>query len=289
MSARVKINATIIQLLSQPPETSKIVYTSVCECSQLRSCRPICKTIESNYSSIQTLHLSIFYLEALMMNPPTPIDGTLRKFALRIPSVISQCSGITIIGKLYRSIVFSTDLAIIRNINADAIMAVYPFTPQPVITQAIISASDIPVFAGVGGGLTQGKRVIHMASYAEMQGAIGVVVNAPTQNDVIRELTDTIDIPVIVTIAREDTDIQARVAAGMRIANVSAAAETANVVRKIRESFPELPIIATGGPTEETIRETIEAGANAITWTAPSSGEIFKSIMTAYRAGEAHP
>ena len=224
-----------------------------------------------------------------MTNTPTPIDGTLRTFALRIPPVISQCSGITIFGKLYRSIVFSTDLAIIRNINADAIMAVYPFTPQPVITQAIISASDIPVFAGVGGGLTQGKRVIHMASYAEMQGAIGVVVNAPTKNEVIRELSETIDIPIIVTIAREDTDIYERVESGMRIANVSAASETANVVRKIRRSFPDLPIIATGGPTEETILETIEAGANAITWTAPSSGEIFKSIMAAYRAGESHP
>jgi len=224
-----------------------------------------------------------------MMHTPTPIDGTLRKFALRIPPVISQCSGITIFGKLYRSIVFSTDLAIIRNVNADAIMAVYPFTPQPVITQAIISASDVPVFAGVGGGLTQGKRVIHMASYAEMQGAIGVVVNAPTKNEVITELRETIDIPIIVTIAREDADVYARVEAGMSIANVSAAGETANVVSKIRAEFPELPIIATGGPTEETILETIEAGANAITWTAPSSGEIFKKIMAAYRAGEAHP
>ena len=224
-----------------------------------------------------------------MMNTPTPIDGTLRKFALRIPDVISKCSGIRIFGKLYRSIVFSTDLAIIRNVNADAIMAVYPFTPQPVITQAIISASDIPVIAGVGGGLTKGKRVIHMASYAEMQGAIGVVVNAPTKNEVIQELRETIDIPIIVTVAREDTDIFARVEAGMSIANVSAAAETANVVRKIRAEFPELPIIATGGPTDETILETILAGANAITWTAPSTGDIFKSIMAAYRAGETHP
>lgn len=223
------------------------------------------------------------------MNTPTPIDGTLRKFALRIPAVIQQCSGIPIFGKLVRSIVFSTDLAIIRNVNADAIMAVYPFTPQPVITQAIISASDIPVFAGVGGGLTQGKRVIHMAQYAEMQGAIGVVVNAPTKNDVIAELVDTIDIPVIITVAREDTDIAARVAAGAAIMNVSAAADTARIVRQIREAYPDLPIIATGGPSEDTIRETIEAGANAITWTAPSSGEIFKSIMAAYRAGEAHP
>jgi hypothetical protein len=224
------------------------------------------------------------------MNTPAPIDGTLRKFALRVPAVIcQQCSGIPIFGKLIKSIVFSTDLAIIRNVNADAIMAVYPFTPQPVITQAILSASDIPVFAGVGGGLTQGKRVVHMASYAEMQGAIGVVVNAPTVNEVIAEVKQTIDIPVIVTVAREDTDFRARVDAGVAIFNVSAAAETANVVRKIRSQFPDFPIIATGGPTDESIERTIEAGANAITWTAPSNAEIFKSIMAAYRAGEAHP
>ena len=223
------------------------------------------------------------------MNTPTPIDGTLRRFALRIPEAIRACSGIPIFGKTIRSIVFSTDLAIIRNINADAIMAVYPFTPQPVISQAILSAADIPVFAGVGGGLTQGKRVVHMASYAEMQGAIGVVVNAPTANEVIREVSDTIDIPVIVTVARLDTDIAARILAGASIVNVSAAAQTAEVVRTIREGFPDLPIIATGGPNEETIQETIQAGANAITWTPPSSGEIFKSIMAAYRAGEQHP
>lgn len=223
------------------------------------------------------------------MNTPTPIDGTLRKFTLRIPEVIRTCSGIPIFGKLIRSIVFSTDLAIIRNVNADAIMAVYPFTPQPIISQAILSAADIPVFAGVGGGLTQGRRVVHMASYAEMQGAIGVVVNAPTANDVIREVADTIDIPIIVTVAREDTDISARILAGTSVVNVSAAADTACIVRKIRAGFPDLPIIATGGPNDETISETIAAGANAITWTPPSSGEIFKRIMSAYRAGEAHP
>lgn len=223
------------------------------------------------------------------MNAPSPIDGNLRKFGLRIPPVIQKCSGISIFGKTIRSIVFTTDVAIIRNVNADAIMAVYPFTPQPVITQAILSAADIPVFAGVGGGLTQGKRVVHMAAYAEMQGAIGVVVNAPTVNEVIRDVTQMIDIPVIVTVAREDTDFQARVDAGASVFNVSAASETASVVRKIRAQFPDFPIIATGGPTDESIEQTIEAGANAITWTAPSNSEIFKKIMAAYRAGEAHP
>lgn len=51
----------------------------------------------------------------------------------------------------------------------------------------------------------------------------------------------------------------------------------------------DIPIIETGGPTEESIRNTIESGANAITWTPPSNAEIFKTVMAAYRNGESHP
>ena len=98
---------------------------------------------------------------------PAPIDGTLRQFALRVPSVIDECSGVMVFGKRIKSLVFSTDLAIIRNVNADAVFAVYPFTPQPVITQALLMASDLPVFVGVGGGLTTGKRVVNLAMRAD--------------------------------------------------------------------------------------------------------------------------
>ena len=48
--------------------------------------------------------------------------------------------------------------------------------------------------------------------------------------------------------------------------------------------MPEVPIIATGGPTEETIMSTIEAGANAITYTPPTNGELFAESMRKYRA-----
>ena len=133
---------------------------------------------------------------------PSPIDGNLRKFQLRVPETIRKCSGIVVFGKRIKSLVFSTDLCIIKNVNADAIIAVYPFTPQPVITQALLMAADIPVFAGVGGGLTGGQRVVNLAMFAEMQGATGVVVNAPTLNTVLRDVTSTIDIPTIVTRAR---------------------------------------------------------------------------------------
>lgn len=214
---------------------------------------------------------------------PSPIDGNLRKFQLRVPEVIRKCSGIVVFGKRIKSLVFSTDLCIIKNVNADAIIAVYPFTPQPVITQALLMAADIPVFAGVGGGLTGGQRVVNLAMFAEMQGATGVVVNAPTLNTVLSEVTATIDIPTIVTVVREDEDIRARIEAGASILNVSAASATPEVVRKIKKLYPKIPVIATGGPTDESILETIHAGANAITWTPPSNGEIFKEIMTAYR------
>lgn len=220
---------------------------------------------------------------------PRPIDGTLRKFSLRVPEVIRECSGITVFGKRIKSLVFSTDVAIIKNVNADAVIAVYPFTPQPVITQAILQVSDIPVFVGVGGGLTKGQRVISLAEFAEMQGAIGVVLNAPTSDDVVEQVSQAVDIPTVITVVREDEDIDARVAAGASILNVSGASKTADIVRKIRQKYHDIPIIATGGPTDESIRATIEAGANAITWTPPSNGDIFKSVMAAYRKGEAHP
>ena len=220
---------------------------------------------------------------------PNKIDGNLRAFALRVPEVIYKCSGILVFGKRIKSLVFSTDLSIITNVNADAIIAVYPFTPQPIITQALLLAADIPVFAGVGGGLTQGQRVVNLAMYAEMQGATGVVLNAPTASAVVSHVAETIDIPVVLTVARSDTDFDERIKAGADIFNVSAAAETPAVVRRIREQHPDVPIIATGGPTDESIFETIQAGANAITWTPPSNGEIFRDIMAAYRENKPHP
>ena len=220
---------------------------------------------------------------------PKPIDGTLRKFSLRVPEVIRECSGIVIFGKRIKSLVFSTDVAIIRNVNADAVIAVYPFTPQPIITQAILSASDIPVLVGVGGGLTSSTRVLNLSTNAEMQGALGVVLNAPISNDIVKSVSESIDIPTVVTVVRDDEDIKARIEAGASILNVSAASRTPEIIRKIRKDFKDIPIIATGGPTDETIKKTIEAGANAITWTPPSNGDIFRSVMDAYRNGQPHP
>ena len=68
----------------------------------------------------------------------------------------------------------------------------------------------------------------------------------------------------------EQRDIEARIEAGATVFNISAGKETAKLVKKIRMAHPEFPIIATGGPTDETIKETIEAGANAITYTPPT-------------------
>jgi 2-keto-3-deoxy-6-phosphogluconate aldolase len=210
-------------------------------------------------------------------------EGNLRKHMVKIPEAINQVGGINIFGRNIKSLIFSTDVAIIKNCNANAVIAVYPFTPQPVITHSIISASDIPVFCGVGGGTTTGKRVVNLAMDAEFQGAIGVVVNAPTSNELIDELRQKIDIPIVVTVVSGNTDIKERLEAGATILNISCASKTAEVVRIIRSKFPEVPIIATGGPSGESILATIEAGANCITYTPPSCGELFKNLMNKYR------
>lgn len=211
------------------------------------------------------------------------IKGTLRNHVVEVPPIIRKCGGIKIFGKRIKSLLFTTDVAIIRNTNADAIIAVYPFTPQPLITEALIMAADVPVFCGVGGGITQGKRVVNLALDAEFKGAMGVVVNAPTANEIVRKIRSTIDIPVIVTVVSDCEDIAERIESGATILNVSGGKDTARIVRNIREKYPEFPIIATGGPTEESILETIEAGANAITYTPPTTAEIMGHLMDKYR------
>ena len=88
------------------------------------------------------------------------------------------------------------------------------------------------------------------------------------------------------TVLNEHTDIAARLDAGATILNVSAAERTPEVIRAIRKDFSMIPIIGTGGPTGESIRRTIEAGANAISYTPPTTKELFSRMMDDYRTRE---
>ena len=175
--------------------------------------------------------------EPAMTKSNVPVyNGTLRNHSIRLPHCIRECSGIRIFGMRIKSIAFTTDVAIIKNINADAVIAVYPFTPQP-----------------------------------------------PISDEVISRIKQVVDIPVIATIVSERMDIRSRMEAGADFLNVSGAAATPQIVRSIRMQFPDVPILATGGPNDETILKTIRAGANAITYSPPSNGELFADIMQKYR------
>ena len=47
------------------------------------------------------------------------INGILRSHMVQVPNCIRDCSGIKIFGKRIKSLLFTTDVAIIRNTNAD--------------------------------------------------------------------------------------------------------------------------------------------------------------------------
>ncbi len=219
---------------------------------------------------------------AVKTSAPT-VQSSLRHHILKMPEAVYEASGIVINGRRLKSFVFSTDLAIIRNCDADAVFAVYPFTPQQAISEAIIKAAYVPVFCGVGGGTTKGMRTVGLAKDAEAQGAMGLVLNAPISNPNLRAVANAVDIPVVITIVSEDTNVSRRLEHGAAIINVAGAAETPNIVHRIRERFPDLPIIASGASTNDSIRETIRAGANAVTYTPPSTKDLFRVTMSKYR------
>lgn len=217
------------------------------------------------------------------------VHSKLRKSFITVPKEIYKASGIMIFEKRIKSLLFTTDLAIIRNSNADSIMAVYPYTPQNSISQAILDVSNVPCFIGFGGGTTQGLRSKYIAIEAELAGAYGVVVNSPIPNEDIKSISDFVDIPVIASVVSFENDYMGKIAAGAEILNVSGGKYTAALVREIRKNIGDkFPIIATGGKTGEQILETIKAGANAISYTPPSSSEVFGSMMDTYRNEDLH-
>ena len=215
-------------------------------------------------------------------NTTPRVDSQLRHI-LKMPEACYAASGIVINGRRIKSLVFTTDLAIIRNCDADAVFAVYPFTPQQTISDGIIKAAYTPVFCGVGGGTTKGMRTVTLAKDAESQGAMGVVLNAPISDLNLLAVAKAVDIPVIITVISKSTNIADRLRAGASILNVAGGTDTPDIVQNIRQKFPDIPIIASGGNQPDTIRRTIEAGANAITYTPPSAQELFKAMMQKYR------
>lgn len=212
------------------------------------------------------------------------ITSPLRQHLVTIPNCIREASGILINGKRIKSLLFSTDVALIPNSDADAVIAVYPFTPTLQITNAILSVAQRPVLVGVGGGTTSGPRVKEIALDAELHGALAVVVNAPTKTEFVQELQEHVDIPVVLTIVSLDEDLEERMLhSGADIINVSGGKNTVEIVKALRKIDANFPIIATGGPSEDTIRQVIQVGANAVTYTPPTSAEIFKEMMDRYR------
>lgn len=207
------------------------------------------------------------------------VQGKLIKAEVRAPKAAAKCPGIELIGHTIRKLVFSTDLYIIRNSNADAVLAAAPFTCQPAITQALLQVSGRPVLVGVTGATTSGARSVILAMEAESQGATAVMANMTASPELIGDMAQVVDIPVVATVGAYDETVDRKVIAGARVVNVAAGRNTAKVVAEIREAYPQLPIIATAGPTEETAEAAIAAGADALSWTPPSCAELERETM----------
>ena len=190
------------------------------------------------------------------------VQGKLIKAEVRAPKAAKACPGIELIGHTIRTLVFSTDLYIIRNSNADAVLAAAPFTCQPAITQALLQVSGRPVLVGVTGATTSGARSVILAMEAESQGASAVMANMTATPELIGDMAQIVDIPVVATVGAYDETVDRKI-----------------VVAELRDAYPQLPIIATAGPTEETATAAIKAGADALSWTPPSCAELERETM----------
>lgn len=203
---------------------------------------------------------------------------------LATPSVIQQqCKGLFLKEHTIKSILFSTDLALIENNDCDAILAVYPFAPSSRIMETLINFSGKPVICGVGGGKTQGRKSVEMAVEAERLGACAVMVNQPFKNKDIQEMKKKINIPIISSVSTMAFDFDKRIEAGISAFNITGGTQTLEILHFLKQNYPDIPYICTGGKSVEHIRQAIRLEARAVVLTPPSNANLFKKIMQEYR------
>lgn len=200
------------------------------------------------------------------------------------PSIITQqCKGLFLKDHKIKSILFSTDLALIENNDCDAILAVYPFAPSSRIMETLINFSGKPVICGVGGGKTQGRKSVKMALEAQHLGACAVMVNQPFKNKDIQEMRRQINIPIISSVSTIAFDFDRRIKAGISAFNITGGKQTLEILNFLKQNYPDIPYICTGGKSIEHIRLAISLDARAIVLTPPSNANLFKRIMQGYR------
>ena len=212
------------------------------------------------------------------------VSSKLHGDILRLPETIRRAPGIVINGRRIKSILYSDSLSLIANTDADAILLVYPATPDTRFVRFATAISRCPILAGVGGGLTKGKRCGDIAFQSESEGAAAVVLNGPADLTTTQIVSEKIDVPVIYTVINKHAQLDQYIENGVSIFNVAGGKDTVDLVKWVREQYPTIPIIASGGNTDESIAATIAAGADAITYTGFGEMErIFHAKMEKYR------
>ena len=209
------------------------------------------------------------------------------KEKVKIPTpnhITKACKGIELKGKQIKNILYSTDLALIENNDADALLAVYPFTPSINIIRTLISFSNKPVICGIGGGMTQGEVAISIAVEAQKAGAAAVIVNQPFKNEDIVRLKEKLTIPIISSVSTLKFDFDARIRAGVSCFNVTGGSNTQEIVEHVQRNYPDFPLLSTGGKTFDSLQAMVNKKINAVILTPPSNAVLFRTIMDSYRS-----
>lgn len=200
-----------------------------------------------------------------------------------IPEAITESPGIPVGTDRIKSVLLSTDLSYIANLNIDSVLVIHPFETTEKLNTTIQEFCEGPVFLGIGGGFRQKEHMMKLAVSADKNGADGIVISRPTDPNIIKKIRGKVSSKLIYSILIEGENIHQLVDAGVDMFNVSTGENTAKTIQSIRQDYPDIPIMANGGPFDSTIRATITAGADAIVYNPPTATEMMRSLFDKFR------
>ncbi|MHC5354344.1 hypothetical protein ACYSNX_09205 [Myroides sp. LJL115] len=121
-----------------------------------------------------------------------------------------------------------------------------------------------------------------MAVEAEQLGVSTVIVNQPFKNLDILKIKQRISIPIISSVSSLNFTFKERFESEVSFFNIMGRKNTIHIIDYLRENFPDIPFVWTGGKTMSNLSEVLDKKVYRVVLTSPPNGDLFKKSKAKY-------
>ena len=180
------------------------------------------------------------------------------------PGFLSFSKGFILENRLIQAILLSRVEISIRTTNADAVITNFYMIPRESHVKGELLKAEKPFILPVRFWFFLFRGYRALAKKLEDSGASGIFVPGWLPYPVVKKLSNNISLPVISAAYPALNHILSKIDAGAYAICLPGKHITKNLIERLHESCPRVPIIAYCGKSKDTMLRSLKSGADAV-------------------------